>query len=103
MAKLLHMTQSQYQRREKGEIKISDEEWEKIAKALGTTVEEIKEDDRSLGIIHNENSTFHDNAGNYNHYYNIPNSIIDNLQDYINLLKKEIEELKKEVQKLKSK
>ncbi|WP_423787596.1 helix-turn-helix domain-containing protein, partial [Klebsiella pneumoniae] len=30
MAKILHMTQSQYQRREKGEIKISDEEWERM-------------------------------------------------------------------------
>ena len=27
MASLLHMSQSQYHRREKGEIKISDEEW----------------------------------------------------------------------------
>ena len=32
MANLLHMSQSQYHRREKGDVKISDEEWERIAK-----------------------------------------------------------------------
>ncbi|MDF2933364.1 MAG: transcriptional regulator [Chryseobacterium sp.] len=64
MAKILHMTQSQYQRREKGDIKISDEEWERIAKALDTNVE--------------------------------------NQQEYINLLKKEIQDLKEEIKRLKS-
>ena len=38
MANLLHMSQSQYHRREKGDVKISDEEWERIAKVLDTTV-----------------------------------------------------------------
>ncbi len=78
MSKLLHMTQSQYQRREKGEIKISDEEWERMAKALDTTVEDIKEDD----IPHINNS------------YSIPEFILKNMEDYINLLKKQIEEIK---------
>ena len=33
MAELLFMSQSQYQRRERGEIRISDEEWVRIAKS----------------------------------------------------------------------
>ncbi|MCW3162564.1 helix-turn-helix transcriptional regulator [Chryseobacterium oryctis] len=88
MAKILHMTQSQYQRREKGEIKISDEEWERMAKALNTTIEEIKEDDSTHQVI--------------NHFYNIPEFILENQQEYINLLKKQVEELKEEIRILKS-
>lgn len=102
MAKILHMTQSQYQRREKGEIKISDEEWERMAKALGTTVDEIKEDDSNKHMINN----FNNNEGNYfgstNHFYNIPEFLLENQQEYVNLLKKEIEALKKENVILKS-
>ena len=43
MAELLFMSQSQYQRRERGEIRISDEEWLRMAKFLGREVEDIKE------------------------------------------------------------
>lgn len=101
MAKLLHMTQSQYQRREKGDIKISDEEWERIAKALDTNVEDIKEDDSKLQINHYDN-----NSGNYfasnNYFHNIPDYILENQQEYISLLKKEIQDLKEEINILKS-
>ncbi|SIQ27026.1 Helix-turn-helix [Chryseobacterium sp. RU37D] len=96
------MTQSQYQRREKGEIKISDEEWERMAKALGTTVEEIKEDESLMHQINN----YDNHSGNYsasnNYFYNIPEFILENQQEYINILKKEIESLKEEIKALKS-
>ena len=72
-----------------------------MAKALDVSVEDIK-DEKALGIIHNENSAFNDNSGNYNHYYSIPNSIVENLQDYISLLKEQNEALKKENIALKS-
>ncbi|SFN29187.1 DNA-binding transcriptional regulator, XRE-family HTH domain [Chryseobacterium oleae] len=102
MAKILHMTQSQYQRREKGEIKISDEEWERMAKALDTTVEDIREDDIPQRI----NDNYDNNSGNYyphvHNNYNIPEFILENQQEYINLLKKQIEELKEEIKSLKS-
>ncbi|GAA5094423.1 hypothetical protein GCM10023210_26050 [Chryseobacterium ginsengisoli] len=101
MAKILSTDASTYSRKENGKTKIHDDEWEKIAKALDTSVEDLKEE-KGLGIIHNENSTFNDNAGNYNHYHSIPNSILENLQDYINLLKEQNESLKKEVEDLKS-
>ncbi|WP_228372468.1 helix-turn-helix domain-containing protein [Chryseobacterium daeguense] len=101
MAKILSTDTSSYSRKENGKSRIHDDEWEKLAKALDVSVEEIKEEN-GLGIIHNENSTFNDNAGNYNHYYSVPNSIIDNLQDYINLLKEQNGSLKKENEDLKS-
>lgn len=43
MAELLHMSQSQYQRREKGEIKISDFDWQRISKVLDLPVENLIE------------------------------------------------------------
>ncbi|GEJ46951.1 helix-turn-helix transcriptional regulator [Chryseobacterium sp. ON_d1] len=104
MAKILHMTQSQYQRREKGEIKISDEEWERMAKALDTSVDDIKEDD--LANIHQVNN-YDNNSGNYsasnNYFYNIPEFLLQNQQEYINLLKKEIQELKERIKTLEQK
>lgn len=102
MAKILHMTQSQYQRREKGEIKISDEEWERMAKALNTSVEEIKEEDSTIHQINN----YDNQSGNYsasnNYFHSIPDFILENQREYVNLLKKEIEDLKEEIKTLKS-
>jgi transcriptional regulator with XRE-family HTH domain len=100
MAKILSTDISSYSRKENGKTKIHDDEWEKIAKALDVPVEDLK-GKVAEGIVHNNNSTFNDNSGNYNQYYTIPNSIIENLQDYINLLKEENQSLKKEVEDLK--
>jgi transcriptional regulator with XRE-family HTH domain len=77
MADLLFVSQSQYQRRECGDIRISDEEWVRIAKFLGKDVEQIKEEaDCSI-------SQYFDNvSGNYigsnNNYCNIPEYLLDN-------------------------
>ncbi|UZT97751.1 helix-turn-helix transcriptional regulator [Chryseobacterium fluminis] len=102
MAKILHMTQSQYQRREKGEIRISDEEWERIAKALDTTVEDIKEDDSVVHQINNYDNQSSNYSASNNYFYNIPEFIFQNQQEYINLLKKQIEALQEEIRNLKS-
>ena len=102
MAKILHMTQSQYQRREKGEIRISDEEWERMAKALDTTVEDIKEDDSTMHQINNYNNQAGSYSTSNNYFYNITDFVLENQQDYINLLKQEIQELKEEITILKS-
>lgn len=101
MAKILSTDTSNYSRKERGQTKMRDEEWEKIAKALDVPVEDIKEENIS-GIVHNDNSTLHDQSGSYIHNYNVPNSIIENLQDYIHLLKEENQLLKKEIEALKS-
>lgn len=102
MAKILSTDTSNYSRKERGETRIHDEEWQKLAEALEVPVEDLKEE-KDLRLVHNDNSTFNDNSGNYyNQHFNIPNSIIENLQDYISLLKKEIETLKAENKDLKS-
>ncbi len=101
MAKILSTDTSNYSRKERGQTRIHDEEWQKIADALDVPVEEIKEEKPS-GIVHNNNSTLHDQSGSYIHNYNIPNSIVENLQDYISFLKKEIQNLKEENTALKA-
>lgn len=95
MAKILFTDPSNYSRKERGQIGIHEEEWQKLAAALEVSVGEIR-DEKLSGIVHNSNSTFNDNSGNYySQYFHISNSIVENLQDYISLLKKEIEYLKK--------
>ena len=101
MANLLHMSQSQYHRREKGDVKISDEEWERIAKVLDTNVEDIKEDDYSQQGINNYDNQSGNYVGSNNYFYNIPDFVLDNQQDYINLLKEKIQKLEEEVNLLK--
>ncbi len=103
MAQILSTDISSYSRKENGKSKIHDEEWEKLANVLDVSVEEIKEED-SIGIVHNDNSTFNDNSGNYyNQHFSIPNSILENLHDYIAILKHENEYLKKELETFKNK
>lgn len=91
---------SNYSRKENGGVKIIREEWEKIAKFMDVPLEEIYQEEEATIIINNENNTVSDQAGFYNingnnsNNYNIPNSVIDNLQEYITLLKEEIARLK---------
>ena len=95
---------SNYSRKESGDVKIFDDEWEKIAKALDVSVEDIKEEKTPNVIQNNDNLTFNDTSsfhqsGIYN--CNIPNYILESQQDYIKLLKEQIEVLKAENAKLK--
>ncbi|MDR2684201.1 MAG: helix-turn-helix domain-containing protein [Prevotellaceae bacterium] len=100
MAERLCMTQSQYQRRERGEIRITDDEWLKIAKILGKEVEDVREEDPITTIFNYDN-----NSGNYsqstNNFYGIPDFIMKNQQEYIEMLKNEILSLKAELAELK--
>lgn len=102
MAKILSTDISSYCRKENGKSKIHDDEWEKLAKALNVSVDDIKESENS-GIVQNDNLTFNDNSGNYEHQnFNIPNSILENLQDYIEILKEQNESLKIELESFKN-
>lgn len=98
---------SNYSRKENGDVKIIKEEWEKIANFLQIPMEEIYEDDESKVVVNNENNSTGENSGLhsnlYNNYYSIPNSIIENLQDYINILKEENKNLKEELKTSKEK
>jgi transcriptional regulator with XRE-family HTH domain len=91
---------SNYSRKETGGVRIIREEWEKIAKFMDVPLEEIYQEEEATIIINNENNTVGDQASfgfnGTNNNYNIPNSVIDNLQEYITLLKEEIARLKEE-------
>lgn len=101
IAKILSTDPSSYSRKENGKSKIYDDEWEKLAKALDVSVDDIKESEFSE-IVFNDNSGFNDSFGNHKSNYNILNSVLENLEDYISLLKRDIELLKKENEILKS-
>jgi Helix-turn-helix. len=105
MSNIISTDVSNYSRKENDEVRIFDDEWEKLAKALDVPVEEIKEE-RKTAIVHNnhDNTTFNDNAGSYfNHFHSIPDSIVENLQNYIKTLEEQVKTLKEENTKLKSK
>lgn len=99
---------SNYSRKESGDVKIIKDEWEKIAKFLDVTMEEIYEDEEAKIIVNNDHPIFNDSSssgnGIVNHQFNsIPGPIIQNLQDYISLLKEENKKLNDEIKSLKMK
>lgn len=107
IADILATDVSNYSRKENGEVKIFDDEWEKLAKALDTSVEDIREE-RIANVV--QNLTFNDSSsntsnqsGNYNQYCSIPDYMLESQQEYIKLLKEQIEILKAENAKLKKK
>jgi transcriptional regulator with XRE-family HTH domain len=108
MSNILSTDVSNYCRKENGDVRIYDDEWEKLAKALEVPVEDIKEE-RTGNVV--QNLTFNDSSsntstnsqtGNYNQYYNIPDYMLENHKEYIDLLKEQVESLKKELEKFKS-
>ncbi|WP_376746465.1 helix-turn-helix domain-containing protein [Chryseobacterium gleum] len=106
IADLLATDVSNYSRKENGDVKIFDDEWEKLAKALDVPVEDIKEEKalqtQNQNSTLNDNSSLNDNASiNYNLFCNVPNYLLENQQEYINLLKEQIKALKEENEKLK--
>lgn len=67
---------------------------------METREEDIFEaDEKQVSILY-ENSTFAENSGNFNTYSNIPDSIVQNLQDFITILQEENKRLKKEITSL---
>ncbi|MDR6486160.1 transcriptional regulator with XRE-family HTH domain [Chryseobacterium vietnamense] len=106
IADLLATDVSNYSRKESGDVKIFDDEWEKLAKALDVPVEDIKEEKalqtQNQNSTLNDNSSLNDNASiNYNLFCNVPNYLLENQQEYINLLKQQIKALKEENEKMK--
>jgi transcriptional regulator with XRE-family HTH domain len=93
MAHLVAMSQSQYQRRERGEIRITDDEWVRISKCLEIDLEDIKEEDSFSTINNYDNNSGHYSSSN-NYFYNIPEFLMKNQQDYIEMLKEENVHLK---------
>lgn len=80
IAKLVSMDQTTYSKKENGKSPIIDEEWERFAKALGISVEEIKETIEPVSIK-NENCTFNENSVGIQ-YVNIPQNVFDIIIKY---------------------
>ncbi|MBO9693829.1 helix-turn-helix transcriptional regulator [Chryseobacterium sp.] len=99
MAKILSTDPSNYSRKERGEVRIHDDEWKKIAETFNVPISEIKEEDERLS--NNKNPTFKDTS-QYQYTQSLNYTLIENLQDYIVFLKQKIFELSEENQMLKS-
>ncbi len=98
---------SNYSRKESGDVKIIRDEWEKIAHFLNLPLEEIYEEEDAKVIVNNDHPVYNDNAssssGITTQFNNISTSVIQSLQEYISLLKQEIDRLNEELKTLKSK
>jgi len=94
IAKVLCTDVSNYSRKERGEIRIQKEEWQKIAKTLGVSVEDIQDPPEKNNIFLNNNLSFQGFSENMANHYNILLSTLNNLQDYISFLKDDRERLK---------
>ncbi|EJL71246.1 helix-turn-helix transcriptional regulator [Chryseobacterium populi] len=101
MAKILGTDTSNYSRKERGEVKIFDDEWEKLAKTLEVPLEDIKGDETKFSFQY-ENSTLHDQSGSNIHYYNVPDFFLEIQKKYIEKLEKENTKLLDEIAALKS-
>ena len=97
LADFIYTDVSNYCRKENGRVGITRKEWEKLATVLDVRVEDIFEEDEETLSINYENSTIAENSGNFSTYSNIPDSIIQNLQDFISMLQEENKRLKKEI------
>lgn len=99
MADLLCMSQSQYQRRERGEIRISEEEWMRMAKILDKEIEDIYEEDK-VTAIYNYDNHLESYSTSDNYLYSIPWFIMKNQQEFIEMLKLKILYLQEELKNL---
>lgn len=98
LATLINMEQTTYSRKERGIHDFTAREWEQMAQALGSTVEEIKEE---KPMQYNENCTFNENSiccvGV--HYATIPKELVEMMEKYIKVLERENESLRKGLKK----
>ena len=92
IADKLCMDVSNYCRRENGQVKITLNEWEKLAGILDVPIEDIYESEENQVFICRDNST-----GNYqgtNIIYSIPEYLLETQRKYIERLENEICELR---------
>jgi transcriptional regulator with XRE-family HTH domain len=93
IAGLLGISQSQYNRRENGITKISKSEWDKMAKILDTTLENIYEPEDGIYIINNESASG-DYSGSHNHFGSNNDFVFKTMRKYIEILETENQLLK---------
>lgn len=92
VAEVLHMDVSCYCRRESGQIKISVQQWHKIAETLGVAVEEIyQSDDVLISVVNRNNSTY---SGCVAGKYTLPEEVLGMYYKHIEVLEMELNRLK---------
>ena len=96
IAEKLCMDVSNYNRREKGQTKISPQEWEKLANVLDVPVEEIYESEDNQFFISNNNSTVHYQGAT--NVYSVPEHLLETQRKYIAILENENSELKRKME-----
>jgi transcriptional regulator with XRE-family HTH domain len=92
IAEKLCMDTSCYSRREKGEIKITISQWEKLAQILEVPLKEIFEPEENQTFINKDNVQINYQGTQYIHP--IPDSLLESQQKLIRKLEEEIAELK---------
>ncbi len=103
----LDLGQSQYSRRENGEIPFSAEEIEKLSGILDTKISELYGEETNIFNSHNQKGgTF----GQFENYFNIPEKLIEQFEKNIEQYEKRLEEketiislLKEQITDLKNK
>jgi DNA-binding XRE family transcriptional regulator len=99
VAEKLSLSESTYCRREKGQIKVSIEEWKQLSELLGVQIEEIFEPEESNVYIYNENSTStYQSNNNSTIHSSIPDFMLDALEKHIKKLEEENKALKELLQ-----
>ena len=97
LAEIICRTPTNYCRKENGDIKISKEEWTKLAKFLEVPEEEIFEQDENSVTFNIDNISDGKNFGIYNYYSNVNEELLAHVLDLVKILKNENEELKKKL------
>ena len=92
IADLLSMDVANYNRREKGAVKTSISEWEKLAKILETPIDEIHEDAEHQVFINNDNASV--NYQGTTNIHSVPEFLLATQQKYIEKLEAENVELR---------
>ncbi|OCA71013.1 hypothetical protein BBI01_11665 [Chryseobacterium artocarpi] len=95
LADFMSTNVSNYSRKETGNVKITKEEWEKISKFLGVSIEEIYENEETEEPKGNTNKAIGVAESASNNDLNV--ELIKNLLDYIALLKEENRKLKESI------
>ena len=90
IADKLCMDVSNYNRRERGQSKISLEEWEKLSDILQEPIENIYESEDSQVFICRDSSTVHYQGTN--NIYSVPEYLLEVQRKYIEKLENEIRE-----------
>jgi transcriptional regulator with XRE-family HTH domain len=98
-SKLVAMDQTTYSRKETGKTFITEQEWDRFAKTLGVSMEEIK--DKIAPQAVNENFVFNDQSVGFQ-YISIPQEVLDTILRYNKKLEEDNALFKTEKQPLKN-